>query len=399
MTNPLSISLKKLIFLLILFNATACQSQKFAVVSVKKSGAKGDGKTDDTQAIQAAIDQNAVIYLPKGVYLVSHLTILDNKRIKTDGFSTVLRQEPNPCKIQPHDKNKALIHINGSNVTLDSLSLEGDIDCYDGQQNHAVLILPLQRQIENIQLNGLKVRNFRGDGVCVAGYKATDFAKNVRISNVFVTNCYRNGISITTGEKIKLNNIRTEKIGLFGIDIEQDDNLTIARDINITNVQLAGLGISGHGGIVENVRVKNADLDGKRRGCTVHDFMENLMPDGLAIQKAQNLQLEGIKIRNFGGFGIRFFENTTKGESLENISNCTLKNIFIENCASKAGYTEGAIFTGGAKDVTFENLKMDDLKPTQTLMFQNAEAGQQQIKLKNSKVKGKLSKKTRLITN
>lgn len=392
-------TIKHLIFLLILSCTTACKSQKMTAISVKKSGAKGDGKTDDTQAIQSAIDQNAVVYLPKGVYLVSHLTILDNKRLKTDGFATILRQEPNPCKIQPHDKNKALIHINGSNVTLDSLSLEGDINCYDGQQNHAVLILPLGRTIENIVLKGVKAKNFRGDCVCIAGYEATTFAKNVTVSNVFVENCYRNGISITTGETIQLNNIRTERVGLFGIDIEQDDNLTIAKDIQISNVQLAGLGISGHGGTVENVVVKNADLDGKRRGCTVHDFMENLMPDGIAIQKAQNLRLENVKIRNFGGFGIRFFENTTKNESLENISNCVFKNISIENCASKAGYTEGAIFTGGAKEVTFDNLKMDDLKPTQTLMFQNADAGQQQIKLKNSKIKGKLSKKTRLITN
>jgi polygalacturonase len=391
--------LKNLIFLLFLSFSTACQSQKTPIVSVKKSGARGDGKTDDTKAIQATIDQNDVVYLPKGVYLVSHLTILDNKRIKTDGFATILRQEPNPCKIQPHDKNKTLIHINGSNVVIDSLSLEGDINCYDGQQNHAVLILPLGRTIENIVLKGVKVKNFRGDGVCIAGYEATTFAKNVKVSNVFVTNCYRNGISITTGETIQLDNIRTEGVGLFGIDIEQDDHLTIARDIRISNVQLAGLGISGHGGTVENVVVKNADLDGKRRGCTVHDFMENLMPDGIAVQKAQNLRLENVKIRNFGGFGIRFFENTAKGESLENISNCVFKNISIENCASKAGYTEGAIFTGGAKDVTFDNLKIDDLKPSQTLMFQNAEAGQQQIKLKNSKVKGKLSKKTKIIIN
>lgn len=395
--------MKNLIFLpillFLLLHTTSCLSQKMTFVSVKKNGAKGDGKTNDTQAIQATIDQNKAIYLPKGVYLVSHLTILDDKRLKTDGFATILRQEPNPCKIQSHDKNKALVHINGSNVTLDSLSLEGDINCYEGQQNHAVLILPLGRKIENIVLKGVKAKNFRGDGICIAGYEATNYAKNVKISNLFVTNCYRNGVSITTGETIRLDNIQTEGVGLFGIDIEQDDNLTIARDISISNVKIAGLGISGHGGMVENVVVKNADLDGKRRGCTVHDFMENLMPDGIAVQKAQNLRLENVKIRNFGGFGIRFFENTTKNESLENISNCIFKDIFIQNCASKAGYTEGAIFTGGAKDVTFDNLKINDLKPTQTLMFQNAESGQQQIKLRNSKIKGKLNKKTRLITN
>jgi len=46
------------------------------VINVKTQfGAKGDGKTDDTEAIQAALDAypngNRIIYLPNGVYLVS----------------------------------------------------------------------------------------------------------------------------------------------------------------------------------------------------------------------------------------------------------------------------------------------------------------------------------------
>jgi hypothetical protein len=46
----------------------------FGHVSVKAYGAVGDGKTDDTQAIQRCIDENHndnIIYLPKGTYLVS----------------------------------------------------------------------------------------------------------------------------------------------------------------------------------------------------------------------------------------------------------------------------------------------------------------------------------------
>jgi polygalacturonase len=40
-------------------------------VNIQKLGATGDGKTDDTKAIQAAIDQYPVIYVPQGWYKVS----------------------------------------------------------------------------------------------------------------------------------------------------------------------------------------------------------------------------------------------------------------------------------------------------------------------------------------
>lgn len=40
-------------------------------VSVAKYGAKGDGETDDTKALQEAFDNEKVIYLPQGVYKIS----------------------------------------------------------------------------------------------------------------------------------------------------------------------------------------------------------------------------------------------------------------------------------------------------------------------------------------
>jgi hypothetical protein len=47
--------------------------------SVRSYGAVGDGQTDDTAAVQKAIDANRVVYLPQGFYLVS-----DSIRMKPD---------------------------------------------------------------------------------------------------------------------------------------------------------------------------------------------------------------------------------------------------------------------------------------------------------------------------
>lgn len=53
------------------------------IINVKKFGAKGDGKTDDTKAIQAAIDaapenMQSVIFFPKGTYILRSYTVTEN---------------------------------------------------------------------------------------------------------------------------------------------------------------------------------------------------------------------------------------------------------------------------------------------------------------------------------
>lgn len=77
--------------------------------SVKKYGAKGDGVTDDTLAIQAAFDDIAtdggVLYIPTGVYLVSGLTLNNRTKSPTcriyiygDGWNSVLKLKDNSNK-------------------------------------------------------------------------------------------------------------------------------------------------------------------------------------------------------------------------------------------------------------------------------------------------------------
>ena len=63
------------------------------IVSVLEFGARGDGVTDDTAAIQAALNTGRVVYLPAGTYLVSStLAItLNNTGIRGDGYGSVIK--------------------------------------------------------------------------------------------------------------------------------------------------------------------------------------------------------------------------------------------------------------------------------------------------------------------
>jgi hypothetical protein len=66
-----------------------------SAVSVVTYGAVGDGKTDDTSAIQSAIDSSSgrIVEFPRGVYLVSQLLLPDNTYL--DLGSAVIRRHNN----------------------------------------------------------------------------------------------------------------------------------------------------------------------------------------------------------------------------------------------------------------------------------------------------------------
>ena len=49
-------------------------------VTPQMFGAVGNGWTDDTEAIQKAIDSNLAVYFPRGEYVINDSLIIDNKK-------------------------------------------------------------------------------------------------------------------------------------------------------------------------------------------------------------------------------------------------------------------------------------------------------------------------------
>ena len=61
--------------------------------SVKHFGAKGDGVTDDTEAVQAAINSGATqIFFPAGVYLIKNILLPSNIVLLGEGVNSILKQ-------------------------------------------------------------------------------------------------------------------------------------------------------------------------------------------------------------------------------------------------------------------------------------------------------------------
>jgi len=91
-------------------------------VNLKELGAKGDGKTDDTEVIKKAIQQYETIYLPQGWYVVTDTIVLkaNTKLIGMSPVGTQLILPDNTENFAHLGSPKALLEtaVGGSNIVF-----------------------------------------------------------------------------------------------------------------------------------------------------------------------------------------------------------------------------------------------------------------------------------------
>lgn len=143
------------------------------MLNVTDFGAVGNGETDDTQAIQDAINEAftsteyKTVYIPTGTYLVSQIKLKSNVRLIGDGMGTILKS------VQNNPNNGIIVYddLNTVNTTVEDLCIKGN-RWYDSNY---------------IYTDGILLDNDGGSGDCHT------ILKNLRIYE-----CAGNGIHIKT---------------------------------------------------------------------------------------------------------------------------------------------------------------------------------------------------------
>ena len=229
------------------------------VVNVRDKGAKGDGRTDDTVSVQAAIDEvggtGGTVLVPGGTYMVE---VVDRQRrvtLKSD--MTLKLANDAVLKAFPNDSRKyAVLSIaDVSNVTVVGGTLEGDRSEHKGKDGEAGMGIRISHGAKRITVSGVTARKMWGDGFYVEGAKDTKFCGSVDGPGVLVTDSvFKN----THGTRPSA-----------GIDLEPDEASQKIVNVRIQNSKFIdnagpGIQIAGKRGAVAKVELARNMFRGNR---------------------------------------------------------------------------------------------------------------------------------------
>ena len=194
------------------------------VVNVRDKGAKGDGRTDDTEAIQAAIDEvggtGGTVLVPQGAYMVDAVKKKRRLALKSD-MTLKLAKDAVLKAIANNSRKYSVLSISDvSNVTVVGGTLEGDRTEHKGKAGEAGMGIRIDNGAKRVTISGVTSRKMWGDGFYVEGAKDTKFC------GVIADNNHRPGPLHRRGRRRALVRLGVQEYAWHradaGIDLEPD---------------------------------------------------------------------------------------------------------------------------------------------------------------------------------
>jgi polygalacturonase len=246
------------------------------VVDVKAKGAKGDGHTDDTVAIQAAIDAvggtQGTVLVPDGTYLIN---AVHRETLKLKSDMTLRLAKGAVLKAIPNDEKRyAILHISGvSNISVVGGTLLGERDKHIGEEGQGGMGIRIDNGAAHISISGVTATAMWGDGFYI------DDAHDVTLCGVTADGNRRQGLSIIEADGVLVkNSVFQNTAGTppsAGIDLEPDERAQAITNVRIQSSRFLdnagpGLEINGKKGPVSDIEITH-NIFRARRPILVRD--------------------------------------------------------------------------------------------------------------------------------
>ena len=266
-------------------------------VSVRELGATGDGVTDDTDAIEAAVaaarEQNGVVFFPVGEYLVSRTIYLYSRMTVTGAQGAILKKIPAITQkfTKPVAKGDTVVYVDDASVykvNQDFYLFDGNGSGANGTVGRIVAIDPAENKIT------FTVYGYEG---AMNSYKVTKFSV---FSNTFPI--------LATNAQVEA----TDGLVIEGMTFDCQRQPDEPNSYTLAPIQMDAQ--TGGGGDQRNMVIRN-------------NTILNSGSDGISVQSRENITIENNRVYNCAVFGIHV--GTT-------INKMTIRNNYVENCGSAA---------------------------------------------------------------
>ncbi|WP_144063517.1 hypothetical protein [Caballeronia insecticola] len=211
-------------------------------------GVKGDGKTNDRAALQAAIDGSV-----GQILLITGQCRIDTKGLDLRNKSHIRFAPGASIKLLPYntDNYEMIRAWDVDGAIIENAYLDGSKELNSTKTGELGMGISICGAT-NLTLESPTTINCWGDGIYIDGsfLGGTSWAKNITINNHHAVGCRRQGMSVISVSGLTLNSPIWESIGGTapgaGLDIEPYNNIGVLENITInspTTKNCAGPGI------------------------------------------------------------------------------------------------------------------------------------------------------------
>lgn len=254
------------------------------VVSPEEFGARGDGRTNDTAALQACLDiapAGAVVRLRRGaVYRVDTnwrptWRAFGGLRLKS---GQVLELNGGELRALPTREGQGSV-VQGFRTTgwkiVGPGRIVGERIGHPGTAGEWGMGITACNSGGWQIVGGVEVADCWGDGIYV-GTEGDGYCEDFLIDSVKVRNCRRNGIAVVAGRDGEIRKCDIEKIDgtapAGGIDLEPDLPTRPNRNIRISDCRIRDVEVGVYVTVAnQNVSISGMDIEARNSGVIVSD--------------------------------------------------------------------------------------------------------------------------------